>query len=320
MALNIIWKGSPNRDKNRTIIDRICIHWFGIGTLESANSRFQSAANQVSAHYGISGSTIWQWVKEEEVAYHAGNYAMNQRSIGIEHDATTEHLLSEESYKTSAALIKEISKRHNVPLDRQHIIKHSEVKATQCCGTVDVDRLIAMAKGETSTPIPSPADEYGNTVRKSVAFDDTVGYLELGDPNKLGFEDVKRAIAGIKSRTTDFENQVSEKDTQLAEANTEIKNQKDKVANTERECQRQLDLQKAHYEAIIATTPSAEKLKGQYEGTIKDLQNQLREAEKEGGQKDIEIAGLKAEAEETKKQLRLFKLLTDIFKKIIRKK
>ena len=112
MALTITWKGSPNRDTNRTTIDRIVIHWFGVGTLESANGRFQQASQQASAHYGISGKTVWQWVKENEVAYHAGNYAMNQRSIGIEHDATTSpdanpHDLTEDSYKTSAELVKE---------------------------------------------------------------------------------------------------------------------------------------------------------------------------------------------------------------------
>lgn len=142
----IIWKGSPNKDGNRLVIDRIVMHWFGVGTLDAANTRFQNVANQVSAHYGISNNTVYQWVKEEDVAYHAGNYAMNQRSIGIEHDATTTQPASDETYATSIQLVADICKRHSIPCDRTHIIKHNQVIATQCCGTLDVDRIVSEAK------------------------------------------------------------------------------------------------------------------------------------------------------------------------------
>ncbi len=144
--MTTIWKGSPNSDSNRKPIDRIVIHWFGIGTLSSANNRFQTANNS-SAHYGISNEKIWQWVKEERVAYHAGNYRMNQRSIGIEHDATTTKAMSEATYNSSVTLLAEISERYHIPLDRSHVIGHKEVpRATQCPGTIDIDRLINMAK------------------------------------------------------------------------------------------------------------------------------------------------------------------------------
>lgn len=145
--MQIIWKGSPNKDGNRSTIDKVILHWFGVGTLDGANSRFQNPAAQVSAHYGISDDTVYQWVKEEDVAYHAGNYAMNQRSIGIEHDATTTKNATEKTYQTAGQLLKEICTRHNIPLDRTHILKHSEVVATSCPGTLDIDRIIELAKG-----------------------------------------------------------------------------------------------------------------------------------------------------------------------------
>lgn len=121
------------------------MHWFGGGTLESANSKFQNPAAQASAHYGISKGRVWQWVKETDAAWHCGVPAVNIESIGIEHDATIYHKLSEEDYRLSAELLADISKRYNLPLNRQTVIKHSEVKATQCCGTVDIDRIINMA-------------------------------------------------------------------------------------------------------------------------------------------------------------------------------
>ena len=172
--MNITWRGSPNFDKNRKTIDRIVIHWFGVGTLESAHARFQTVGNS-SAHYGISGSRIWQWVKEEHVAYHAGNYAMNQRSIGIEHDAGIDpkHDLSEESYRTSAELIAYLSKKYNIPLDRNHIIGHNEVKATQCPGTIDINRLITLAK------------EYGSS--------------NMSDDEKRALEVLKNAVLTLKT-------------------------------------------------------------------------------------------------------------------------
>lgn len=146
--MNIIKKSSPNFDVNRKPIDRIVIHWFGKGTLFSADNRFSNPDSKASAHFGISDAIVYQWVGEENVAYHAGNYAMNQRSIGIEHDATLTKNASEQTYKTSATLVREISDRYNIPLDRTHIIGHKEVKATQCPGTIDIDKIISLAKRE----------------------------------------------------------------------------------------------------------------------------------------------------------------------------
>lgn len=147
--MTIVWKGSPNFIKGRqgVKIDRIIIHWFGVGTLESANTRFQKAYNKVSAHYGISKGRVWQWVKETDVAFQAGNLSMNKRGIGIEHDATLNgHNLSEQDYQLSGQLVKEIAERYNIPLDRQHIIGHREIKATTCPGTINIDKIINIAK------------------------------------------------------------------------------------------------------------------------------------------------------------------------------
>lgn len=142
----IEFKGSPNYNKRNKKVTKIVIHWFGSGTLESANTRFQNPVNKVSAHYGVSKGRIWQWVKEEDVAWHSGNGAVNAESIGIEHDATTKHNLSELDYQTSAKLIAQICARHNIPVDREHIIQHKQVKPTQCPGTIDLDKLIRLAR------------------------------------------------------------------------------------------------------------------------------------------------------------------------------
>ncbi len=150
--MNIIWKGSPNKDSNRLPVTKIIIHWFGDNLtthtgIGAVDNQFQKP-NGTSAHYAVENTTIHQYVEEENVAYHAGNYPVNQESIGIEHSAGPNRAPSEDTYETSGKLIHEISKRYNIPLDREHILGHKEVKATACPGTLDIDRLIQIAKDQ----------------------------------------------------------------------------------------------------------------------------------------------------------------------------
>ena len=139
-----------NADNNRTTIDRIVIH-HNAGTSDEGARRtwYVSTGVGTSAHYQVTPNKIWGCIGEESVAYHAGKYSMNQRSIGIEHLNSTgapSWLIAEETYNNSAKLIADICERYNIPIDRKHIIKHSEVYATACPGGIDIDKLIRMAK------------------------------------------------------------------------------------------------------------------------------------------------------------------------------
>lgn len=148
--MNIQWIGahSNNFGKGRsgTKIDTIVLHWI-VGTLASAGATFNNPSRIASAHYGIGGQAeVHQYVKEEDTAYHAGNLAVNLRSIGIEHEGGPSIPIKEDTYKLSAQLVAEIAKRYNIPLDRVHIKGHKEISATQCPGTLDIDRIIRDAK------------------------------------------------------------------------------------------------------------------------------------------------------------------------------
>jgi len=174
------------------------------------------------------------------------------------------------------------------------------------------------AENET---MPVPKKDFENLVHGSDQWDKTVDeYLPDGtDPKHTQFDVVQRVVSGFKSRVTDLENQLNEKNKDLAVANTEIDNQKDKIANIEKECQIQLKTQKDYYEGIIANTPNIEKLKGQYEGTIEDLNEELKEAKKQGGLKDLEIASLESELDKTQKSLGLLKSIFLLLKKLFKK-
>lgn len=142
-------------------VEYIVMHWI-VGTLESADTTFQNPTRKASAHYGIGDSDIHQYVKEEDTAWHASNLVINRKSIGIEHEGGWEEPKgsgkrvkpSQQTHETSAQLIATLAKKYNIPLDREHIIKHNEVSgaSTACCGTLDVDLIIKLAKAILTPP------------------------------------------------------------------------------------------------------------------------------------------------------------------------
>lgn len=84
--MNIVQKGSPNFTSGRggNSIREFIIHWMA-GNLASTDAVFQNRARNTSAHYGIEDDKIHQYVDLLNTAYHAGNWEVNQTSIGIEH-------------------------------------------------------------------------------------------------------------------------------------------------------------------------------------------------------------------------------------------
>ncbi|MDX3452247.1 N-acetylmuramoyl-L-alanine amidase [Streptomyces sp. ME02-8801-2C] len=73
---------------------------------------------------------IAQHVKAKDVAWHAGNWYVNAKSIGLEHEgflANPEAWYTEAMYRASARLVKYLAATYDIPLDRQHIIGHDNV-------------------------------------------------------------------------------------------------------------------------------------------------------------------------------------------------
>ncbi|MCK7625308.1 N-acetylmuramoyl-L-alanine amidase [Streptomyces sp. RS10V-4] len=86
---------------------------------------------RASAHYVLRSHDgyLAQCVKEQDVAWHAGNPAYNWRSIGIEHEGRVDEprWFTPALYERSAVLTAAICHRYGIPADRRHIIGHSEV-------------------------------------------------------------------------------------------------------------------------------------------------------------------------------------------------
>jgi N-acetyl-anhydromuramyl-L-alanine amidase AmpD len=86
----------------------------------------------VSWNYSLRSTDghIAQHVKAKDVAWHAGNWFVNATSIGLEHEgflANPDAWYTEAMYRSSARLVRYLSEKYDIPLDRQHILGHDNV-------------------------------------------------------------------------------------------------------------------------------------------------------------------------------------------------
>jgi hypothetical protein len=112
-------------------IDMVVIHTVQ-GSYSGCISWFQNSAAGASAHYVVRSSDgeITQMVDEEDIAWQAGHWETNERSVGIEHEGyvdAPETWYTDAMYRSSAALVQDICIRNGFPCDRDHVIAHYEV-------------------------------------------------------------------------------------------------------------------------------------------------------------------------------------------------
>jgi hypothetical protein len=88
----------------------------------------------VSWNYTIRSSDgqVAQHVLGKDVAWHAGNWYVNAKAVGIEHEgfAAKGTWYTEAMYRSSAKLVRYLSARYRIPLDRQHILGHDNISGT----------------------------------------------------------------------------------------------------------------------------------------------------------------------------------------------
>ncbi|MGW7408909.1 N-acetylmuramoyl-L-alanine amidase [Streptomyces sp. NPDC054833] len=131
-------------------VDRVVIHV----TQESYTdtlSIFQNPKKEVSAHYVVRSvdGHVAQCVREADVAWHAGNWDYNTRSVGIEHEGWVDRpaYFTDALYAESAKLTAAICATYDIPKDRDHIIGHYQVPGsdhTDPGPDWDWDRYIAL--------------------------------------------------------------------------------------------------------------------------------------------------------------------------------
>ncbi|MFP3992449.1 peptidoglycan recognition family protein [Streptomyces sp. E11-3] len=74
---------------------------------------------------------IAQHLDLKDVGWHAGNWFVNAKSVGLEHEGfltAPDAWYTEAMYRTSAQLVKHLARKYDIPLDRQHILGHDTVQ------------------------------------------------------------------------------------------------------------------------------------------------------------------------------------------------
>jgi hypothetical protein len=124
------WKFAPANRPIEPRIKYIIIH----GTESSFDATIdgaQNAAEPNSWHYSIRSrdGKVVQHLRLKDIGWHTGNHYISWQAIGIEHEgyASQDGWYTEAMYRASATLVRYLTKRFNIPLDRQHILGHDNV-------------------------------------------------------------------------------------------------------------------------------------------------------------------------------------------------
>jgi glycosyltransferase involved in cell wall biosynthesis len=135
------------------------------GSFEGAAAWFADPRSGVSVHHlvGLDGR-VTSLVDEADTARHAGRVVepsgagarlaaggdVNARTIGIEFADDGDPLgvvRPAAQYRAGGRLLAAIAARWDIPLDREHVIGHREIRADKTCpGNLDLDRLLDAAR------------------------------------------------------------------------------------------------------------------------------------------------------------------------------
>lgn len=181
MAYSILFKqcGSDHMTRGRShAIDRIVVHF--TATLASArNNATYFARNEgqgASAHYFVDDVTpeIYQSVAEGDTAWHAGNWAMNCRAIGIEVVSAGEDFSATEVEKLGW-LVKRLMAKYGIGASA--VIRHYDVTGKLC-------------------PAPYVAASKWAALRAAITGGSAPGGTAGGAPGGTASELARRVIAG----------------------------------------------------------------------------------------------------------------------------
>lgn len=117
-------------------------HWWDLPerrpTFDGTVNWLMRPSTQASAHYVLESGRWTQMVLEKNAGWHAGSFAVNQRSIGVEVNPR----LSDGDYATASALLADIWARRG----RLKNSRHMDHSNTSCPGPLDVGRIVRGAE------------------------------------------------------------------------------------------------------------------------------------------------------------------------------
>lgn len=145
-------------------ISLIVDHWM-VSSFDSALASFQNPNNprgRLSAHFLIgTNGRVAQIVETDNTAYHAGEWDVNLRSIGIEHEAGPTLPPSDALYQSSAELHHHLARIYGFALEVGVTVDpHNKFFNTACPGTLDLDHIVALAGLEEDMALRDEFEAY----------------------------------------------------------------------------------------------------------------------------------------------------------------
>ena len=131
---------TQNRARNGGKISEICIHHAaGNISIDGLGALWQIPTRAGSSHYGVSGTQIGQYVREQDIAWTNGHWESNCRSVTIEtsnNSGAPDWTVSDASLNTLIQLVADIAYRNNLrPLVKGvNVTWHQMYAATACPG------------------------------------------------------------------------------------------------------------------------------------------------------------------------------------------
>lgn len=142
-----IWCNKGNfTESNRksSEIDTLVIHYTGNNgdTAENNGNYFKNNVVETSAHYFVDDTTVVRSVADKNIAWHAGDWDINCRSIGIEIAGSTTECTGK-TLENVILLAQRLMKKYNIKKDR--VIRHYDANGKICpgfwCGSSAKNRL-----------------------------------------------------------------------------------------------------------------------------------------------------------------------------------
>jgi len=160
-----VWKGPAAQGNFKTgrpsAIQFIVLHGTGKGANVPCDAPlalyavnwFKDPASGVSAHYVIPRvGGVWQVVREDDTAFHAGSYTHNCASIGIEgeHCGCPDHPWAQPVIDTMIAMLKHLVSKYSVP--KENILLHKWIVDTACPVGLPLEEILEEVFGVPDEP------------------------------------------------------------------------------------------------------------------------------------------------------------------------
>ena len=191
------WANESNYTKGRTdTIHGIVIHHAASTSLDSIGQVFSQYGRGGSAHYGVGGSQIHQYVREEDTAWHCGDWAGNSCTIGIETTNSTgapTWQVAEDTFNTLVKLVADIAKRNGLGKLKFEpdgtyptLSAHRDWSPTYCPGDYLYSRMNEIAEEANKINYPDAKAELA-----WAKFDKTATYVTVRDTHLYDFNATK---------------------------------------------------------------------------------------------------------------------------------